>query len=1463
MLVRSRRARAIVVAVLIPGLLAVTTPAVANPGGGTVASGRATIDQSNARVTAISQVTDRAILNWQSFSNRAGETIKFTQPSTRSVALNRVVGADPSVIAGQLQSNGRVFLTNPNGVVFTSTSRVDVGGIIATTLSIKDEDFLKGRFALAQDPSKPLGAVVNRGAIRTSAGGYVALVAPLVHNDGTIDVPQGKVGLAAGTKVLVDPDGSQLIQVEMKTTAPGAVTVNAAGDSPALRSAVMDSRVVDAGAVHVNGDVVTLSNAEGLAVNSGSIHADGAPGARAGSVVVQSVHSTLMAPGSVITANGQGTRSNGGEVLVLSHGKTSVTQKASLAARGGASGDGGTVEVSGEVVRVRGDVDVGAREGKGGKYLIDPVTLTIVFNGCGNLDCSLVTKCGTINCCNSACATASLSATALRAFNSAHTPGTTISLSARCCIIVVDSGTACGQTIRLQDKTGLSLSARNVQFQNRNDQIQTTSACLVIRGFNVVDVGRLSNQDGNVFICAGNTLAFNSISATHSTNCAPALVSLSFGSLLTVGSILNAKSVNLTTVCGAIVQRPCGSGIHADALGIVSSPRHISATVGTSQAPLKTSVGILGLPSTGGSVFIEQKGTLTLKCGDIGVSCSPADFNLTVRCGNLLLDRTVAAVNRFPRFRASGNIFIHVPDGDIQNINCAPNSDVKLCATCIDLSAKGSLGTFASPLSLAACTVNAVSTGGVCDPAGNIALAPIAPTTLGLVSTLKGKIQVRACAFCSGSDVNVGAVLAGCTVDIRNSSGSLLRGTATSSACLGASLGLTPAELANVDSNLTKARGANVFVGAAGANALISTATLGTQGAHLVVQTPLTQSALGVFTTVGPGGVFVDFPFALPPPPPPVVAPQADAPIPAPAAAGASDSFAAQLAGTTCPGLTPDQQLQSAQAQSSALALLDPNHASMFSADQLAGAPPSDPVQAPAALGAYADVFRALDSQVPSDKPMVWGMATAVLDALSAVKDAEATGDPAAVAIAQQVAQLVYREMNHAVYDGSGGFIDDYLGRAAADAQNLPPFDESVAGTPNAPWIAIGALSLIQQAAESLVPPQGPGALMESSNADALNSLAGTHMVDATDPVGLPQTPPPPIPPPVFYPATAEAITVDSRPGADYDARYGIVRETIAVDPPPEPPPPPPPERSGLERLWDSVSGGAQGVERAVGGAVQGVEQAAVNTATAVGNGFTAAGQFVAGAAVNVANAITGALGFIGREIGGATDAAKNAIGGMVANAVKAGQPFLVIPGNMLSRNFAPGNRIAYGPTVVLVDSDGTAHALPAGDVLARTPDGVAFFNAATNRLDSSVFSAEASHIVAAGGGNIVAAGGGNIVSAGGGNIVSAGGGNIIAAGGGNIVAAGGGNIVAAGGGNIVAAGAGNIVAARAGTLLATGAGGIVSAGGGNILKNSSPLLSQDGSGIVAAGGGNAVARGGGNLLIGGGASIVSAGGGN
>src|SRR4051794_33208758 len=120
------------------------------PGGLRIGSGQAQVSVAGQTMTVTNSAN--AILNWQSFGIGAGNTVRFQQPGSTSQVLNRVTGKDPSNILGTLSSNGKVWLLNPNGVLFGRNARVDVAGLVASTLDLSDNHWRTGRYDLAAVP---------------------------------------------------------------------------------------------------------------------------------------------------------------------------------------------------------------------------------------------------------------------------------------------------------------------------------------------------------------------------------------------------------------------------------------------------------------------------------------------------------------------------------------------------------------------------------------------------------------------------------------------------------------------------------------------------------------------------------------------------------------------------------------------------------------------------------------------------------------------------------------------------------------------------------------------------------------------------------------------------------------------------------------------------------------------------------------------------------------------------------------------------------------------------------------------------------------------------------------------------------------------------------------------------------------------------------------------------------------
>jgi len=191
------------------------------PFGGVVTAGGASIS-SGAASTTITQSTQNAAINWQSFNIGQREAVRFMQPNSNSVALNRVLGSNPSSILGSLSANGKVFLLNPNGVLFGKGAQVNVGGLVASTLNITDGDFMAGRYQFAGAGN---GTILNQGSI-TADGGYVALLGANVSNEGVIAAKLGTVALAAGNAVTLDVAGDGLLNVTVNQGIVNALVQN-------------------------------------------------------------------------------------------------------------------------------------------------------------------------------------------------------------------------------------------------------------------------------------------------------------------------------------------------------------------------------------------------------------------------------------------------------------------------------------------------------------------------------------------------------------------------------------------------------------------------------------------------------------------------------------------------------------------------------------------------------------------------------------------------------------------------------------------------------------------------------------------------------------------------------------------------------------------------------------------------------------------------------------------------------------------------------------------------------------------------------------------------------------------------------------------------------------------------------------------------------------------------------------
>ena len=312
---RPRQIRFKAISLAVASCFSVTAEtALANPTGAVVASGTATFSQQGNSLAITN--SPGAIINWRAFSIGTNEITRFIQQSSASSVLNRVVGVDPSVILGALQSNGRVFLINPNGILFGAGAQIDVAGLVASTLNLSNADFAAGKLRFTDTPGA--GTVNNQGAVTTPSGGQVYLIAPNVQNSGIITSPKGEVILAAGHTVELVDAGTPNLRIEI--TAPDTQAVN------------IGQIVASSGKIGIYA---------GLIKNSGEIRADGVVIGQNGEILLKATNSVTLDKGSVVSASGP----TAGKVTIQADSGT-VTVAGTVAANA-TQGAGGTVNIAG------------------------------------------------------------------------------------------------------------------------------------------------------------------------------------------------------------------------------------------------------------------------------------------------------------------------------------------------------------------------------------------------------------------------------------------------------------------------------------------------------------------------------------------------------------------------------------------------------------------------------------------------------------------------------------------------------------------------------------------------------------------------------------------------------------------------------------------------------------------------------------------------------------------------------------------------------------------------------------------------------------------------------------------------------------------------------------------------------------------------------------------------------------
>ena len=223
---------------------------------------------ANGRVQVdVVQRQQKAILTWDKFNVGRQTDLNFNQTAGGAdvanwVALNRVLDptANPSQILGSIRADGQVYVINQNGIIFGGASQVNVGALVASSLSLSNQQFLAGintqlliwndtaaaSIAMPQfgylgqqkpnlsisvnNPqqipavaigSPPGDVKVQAGAsIEIASGGKALLFAPRVSNAGRVAAPDGQVIMAAGEQIYLMTDQTGVRGLDVAVSAP-------------------------------------------------------------------------------------------------------------------------------------------------------------------------------------------------------------------------------------------------------------------------------------------------------------------------------------------------------------------------------------------------------------------------------------------------------------------------------------------------------------------------------------------------------------------------------------------------------------------------------------------------------------------------------------------------------------------------------------------------------------------------------------------------------------------------------------------------------------------------------------------------------------------------------------------------------------------------------------------------------------------------------------------------------------------------------------------------------------------------------------------------------------------------------------------------------------------------------------------------------------------------------------------
>lgn len=118
----------------------------------------------SGNTTNIGASATNNVIKWQDYSVASGETVAYDAKNY----LNLVTGGSTSAINGSITGGGKIYLVNPNGVIFGRTASVNVGSLHVSTQPINTVNqfgFTASGVSPLSTSAAGLSDVVNMGSI--------------------------------------------------------------------------------------------------------------------------------------------------------------------------------------------------------------------------------------------------------------------------------------------------------------------------------------------------------------------------------------------------------------------------------------------------------------------------------------------------------------------------------------------------------------------------------------------------------------------------------------------------------------------------------------------------------------------------------------------------------------------------------------------------------------------------------------------------------------------------------------------------------------------------------------------------------------------------------------------------------------------------------------------------------------------------------------------------------------------------------------------------------------------------------------------------------------------------------------------------------------------------------------------------------------------------------------------------